>query len=134
MLCYSHFATLANAVQLEEFSLQMEDMMEDMNMLLIAIRLISLEVVKLETANILNLDQNQRLPEMSPYPIMTGSEESGSKLDRQMIPSSNALLMVGQMVTTPFQMRTMYLNIKNLVVVTKVSTIWGMYLKAMSAK
>ena len=94
MICYSHFATLTNAVQLVEFSLQMEDKAL-MVMLLIAIRLISLEVVKLETANILNLDQNQRLPEMSPYPIMTGSEESGSKLDHQMIPSSNALLMVG---------------------------------------
>ena len=66
-----------------------------MVMLLIAIRLTSLEVVKLETANILNSDQNQLLLEKSPYPIMTGSEESGSKLDHQMDPSSNALLMVG---------------------------------------
>ena len=90
MICYSHFATLTNAVQLVEFSLQTEE-----QALMIAICLISLEVVKLETAKILNLDQNQRLPEMSPYPIMTGSEESGSKLDHQMIPSSNALLMVG---------------------------------------
>ena len=87
VICHSHFATLTNAVQLVEFSLQME--ME------IAICLISLEVVKLETAKILNSDQNQLLLEMSPYPIMTGSEESGSKLDHQMDPSSNALLMVG---------------------------------------
>ena len=94
MICYSHFATLTNAVQLVEFSLQMEDKAL-MILLLIAIRLISLEVVKLETAKILNLDQNQLLPEMSPYPILTGSEESGSKLDHQMDPSSNALLMVG---------------------------------------
>ena len=94
MICYSHFARLTDAAQQVEFSLQMvEESL--MGLQLIAIRLISLEVVKLETANILNLDQNQRLPEMSPYPIMTGSEESGSKLDHQMIPSSNALLMVG---------------------------------------
>ena len=94
MICYSHFATLTNAVQLVEFSLQMEKKAL-MVLLLIAIRLMSLKVVKLETAKILNSDQNQLLPEMSPYPIMTGSEESGSKLDHQMIPSSNALLMVG---------------------------------------
>ena len=94
MICYSHFATLANAVQLVDFNLQMQ-YKALMVMLLIAIRLISLEVVKLETAKVLNLDQNQLLPEKSPYPMMTGSEESGSKLDRQMIPSSNALLMVG---------------------------------------
>ena len=94
MICYSHFATLTNAVQLVEFSLQMEDKALTV-MLLIVIRLISLEVVKLKTAKILNLDQNQLLPEMSPYQIMTGSEESGSKLDHQMDPSSNALLMVG---------------------------------------
>ena len=91
MICYSHFATLTNAVQLVEFSLQMEKMV----LLLIAIRLISLEVVKSETAKILNSDQNQLLPEMSPYPILTGIEESGSKLDHRMDPSSNALLMVG---------------------------------------
>ena len=94
MICYSHFATLTNAVQMVEFSLQMEDKAL-MLMLLIAIRLISLEVLKLETAKISNWDQNQLLTEMSPYPIMTGSEESGSKLDHQMAPSSNALLMVG---------------------------------------
>ena len=94
MICYSHFATLTNAVQLVEFSLQMEDKALTV-MLLIVIRLISLEVVKLETAKILNLDQNQLLQERSPYPIMTGSEESGSKLDHLMDPSSNALLMVG---------------------------------------
>ena len=94
MICHSHFATLANAAQLMKFSLQMEDKAL-MVMLLIAIRLISLEVVKLETAKVLNLDQNQLLPEKSPYPMMTGSEESGSKLDRQMDLSSNALLMVG---------------------------------------
>ena len=94
MICYSHFATLTNAVQLVEFSLQMEDKALTV-MLLIVIRLISLEVVKLETAKILNLDQNQLLPEMSPYPILTGSEESGLKLDHQMDPSSDALLMVG---------------------------------------
>ena len=94
MICYSHFATLTNAVQMVEFSLQMEDKAL-MVMLLIAICLISLEVVKLETAKILNLDQNQLLPEMSPCSIMTGSEESGSKLDHQMDPPSNALLMVG---------------------------------------
>ena len=94
MICYSHFATLTNAVQLVEFSLQMEKKAL-MVLLLIAIRLMSLKVVKLETAKILNSDQNQLLPEMSPYPIMTGSEESGSKLDHQMDPSSNALLMVG---------------------------------------
>ena len=94
VIWYSHFATLTNAVQLVEFSLQMEDK-DLIIMLLIAIRLISLEVVKLETAKILNSDQNQLLPERSPYPIMTGSEESGSKLDHQMDPSSNALLMVG---------------------------------------
>ena len=93
MICYSHFAPLTNAVQQAEFSLQMVETL--MGLQLIAIRLISLEVVKLETANILNSDQNQLLPEMSPYPIMTGSEESGSKLDHQMDPSSNALLMVG---------------------------------------
>ena len=97
MICYSHFATLTNAVQLVEFSLQMEREMEIpiMIILLIAICLISLEVVKLETANILNSDQNQLLPEISPYLIMTGSEESGSRLVHQMDPSSNALLMVG---------------------------------------
>ena len=94
MICYSHFATLTNAVQLVEFSLQMEDKAL-MVMLLIAIRLISLEVVKLEIAKILNLDQNQLLLEMSPYPRIMGSEESGSKLDYQIDPSSNALLMVG---------------------------------------
>ena len=94
MICYSHFATLTNAVQVVGFSLKMEDKTL-MVMQLIAIRLISLEVVKLETAKILNLDQNQLLPEMSPCSIMTGSEESGSKLDHQMDPSSNALLMVG---------------------------------------
>ena len=94
MICYLHFVTLTNAVQLVEFSLQMEDKAL-MVMLLIAICLISLEVVKLETAKILNLDQNQLLSEMSLYQILTGSEESGSKLDRQMDPSSNALLMVG---------------------------------------
>ena len=66
-----------------------------MVMLLNAIHLISLEVVKLETAKILNSDQNQSLPEKSPYTVMTGSEESGSKLGHQMDPSSNALLMVG---------------------------------------
>ena len=97
MICYSHFATLTNAVQLVEFSLQMEGEMEmpPMIFLLIAICLISLEVVKSKTAKILNLDQNQLLPEMSPYPTMTRSEASGSKLDHQMDPSSNALLMVG---------------------------------------
>ena len=94
MSCHSHFATLANVVQLVEFNLQMEDKAL-MILLLIVIRLISLEVVKLETAKILNLDQNQLLWEMSPYQILTGSEESGSKLDHQMNPSSNALLMVG---------------------------------------
>ena len=94
MICYSHFATLTNAVQLVEFSLQMEKKTL-MVLLLIAIRLMSLKVVKLETAKILNSDQNQLLPEMSPYPILMGSEESGSKLDHQMDPSSNALLMVG---------------------------------------
>ena len=77
MIWYSHFATLTNAVQVVEFSLQMEE--EALIVwLLIAIRLISLEVVKLETAKILNLDQNQLLSEMSPYQILTGSEESGS--------------------------------------------------------
>ena len=94
MICYSHFATLTNAVQMVEFSLQMEDKAL-MVMLLIAICLRSLEVVKLETAKILNLNQNQLLLQMSPYPILMGSEESGSKLDHQMEPSSNALLMVG---------------------------------------
>ena len=94
MLCYSHSATLTNAVQLVDFNLQTQ-YKALMVMLLIAIRLISLEVVKLETAKILKLDQNQLLPEISPYPILTGSEESGSKLDHQMDPSSNALLMVG---------------------------------------
>ena len=87
MICHSHFATLTNAVQLVEFSLQME--------VEIAICLISLEVVKLETAKILNSDQNQLLLEILPYPELTGSEEIGSKLDHQMDPSSNALLMVG---------------------------------------
>ena len=94
MICHSHFATLANAVQLMEFSLQMEDKAL-MVMFLIAICLISLEVVKLETAMILNSDQNQLLPEKSPYPIMTGSEESGSNLEQLMDPYTNALLMVG---------------------------------------
>ena len=94
MICYSHFATLTNAVQLVEFSLQMEKKAL-MVLLLIAIRLMSLKVVKLETAKILNSDQNQLLPEMSPYPILMGSEESGSKLDHRMDPSSNVLLMVG---------------------------------------
>ena len=93
MICYSHFATLANAVQLAEFSLQME--MKTLKVgLLIATCLISLEVVKLETAKILNSDQNQLLLEMSPAE-MTGSEERGSKLDHQMDPSTDALLMVG---------------------------------------
>ena len=94
MLCYSHSATLTNAVQLVDFNLQTQ-YKALMVMLLIVICLISLEVVKLETAKILNLDQNQLLPEMSPCSIMTGSEESGSKLDHQMDPPSNALLMVG---------------------------------------
>ena len=102
MICHSHFATLANAVQLVEFSLDMEDKAL-MVMLLIAIRLIFLEVVKLETAMILNSDQNQLLPEKSTTPMLTFSEESGSKLGHQMDPFSNALLMVGQTVTTTFE-------------------------------
>ena len=48
MICYSHFATLTNAVELVEFSLQMENKAL-MVLLLIVIPLISLEVVKLET-------------------------------------------------------------------------------------
>ena len=91
MMCYSHFATLTNnAVQLVEFSLQMEDKAQTV-ILLIAICLMSLEAVKLETAKILNSDQNQLLLEKSPYLVLTGSEESGSKLDHHMDPSSNAL-------------------------------------------
>ena len=119
MICFSHFATLTNAVQLVEFSLQMEDKAL-MFLMMIAICLISLEVVKLETAKILNLDQNQLLTERSPYPILTGSEERGSKLDHLMNPSSNALLMVGLMVTTSFQsilnLGAVCLNIENLLV------------------
>ena len=58
MICYSHFARLTDAVQQAEFSLQMvEESL--MGLQLIAIRLISMEVVKSATANILNLDQNQ---------------------------------------------------------------------------
>ena len=47
---HSHFATLTNVVQLVKFSLQMEDTLATMQ--LIAIHLIFLEAVKLETAKI----------------------------------------------------------------------------------
>ena len=58
MICYSHFARLTDAVQQVEFSLQTAEK-SLMGLQLIATRLISLEVVKSATANILNLDQNQ---------------------------------------------------------------------------
>ena len=94
MICHSHFATLANAVRLVDLSLQtVEQALKVIQ--LIAMHLIYLKVKTLETAKILNSNQDQWSLEKSPCQILTGSEETGSKLDHLMDPSSTALLMVG---------------------------------------
>ena len=89
-----HFASLANAVQLVDLSLKMVKQALKVIQLL-ATYLIYLKVETLETANILNSNQDQQSPEMSLCQISTGSEEIGSKSDHLMDPSSTALSMVG---------------------------------------